>query len=201
MQKEKVVAVYFGILSPFTYLGMQRLKQICSRHDAKLLYKPTDFFEVFKVSGGVPLEQRSEQRKAYRLLELKRWSAYLGIPLNPMPKYFPVDMTAASLMVIAAQSLGLYEGDLCSAYEEATWVNDQDISDPITLIDIAHKLGFDGQTLYEHSEGESVRAIYDANTVEAIELNMFGSPTYLYRDEIFWGQDRLDLLDWTMSRR
>lgn len=196
---QKLVFVYYGILSPFTYFGMPRLKQICKRHDAQLIYKPTNFFEVFKVSGGVPLEQRSEQRKAYRLLELKRWSAYLDLPINPEPKYFPVDMTLASLMVLAAQSLGLYEGDLSFAYEQATWVNELDISDPSTLIEIAQKRGFDGQALYSRAITDDVRRTYEVNTQEAIDLNMFGSPTYLYNDEIFWGQDRLDLLEWTIA--
>lgn len=200
MSETKAVAVYYGILSPFTYLGMPRLKAICHKHHAALIYKPTNFFEVFKVSGGVPLEQRAPQRKAYRLVELERWGRYLGLPINPQPKYFPADMTAASLMVLAAQALARYEGDLSFAYEQATWVNEQDIADPATLIAIADAQGFDGAALYALSQTDAVRASYADNTREAVERGMFGSPSYLYRGELFWGQDRLDLLDWTMGQ-
>ncbi len=196
----KVVTVYYGILSPFTYLGMPRLKAICTRHGATLVYKPTDFFEVFKVSGGVPLEQRAEQRKRYRLLELRRWGEFLGLPINPRPKHFPTDMTPASLMVIAAQTLGRYEGDLSFAYERATWVNEEDIADAATLVRIADEHGFDGNALLDLSRSDRVRELYAANTQEAIAHDMFGSPTYLYAGEIFWGQDRLDLLDWTLGK-
>lgn len=201
MGEPKSVAVYYGILSPFTYLGMPRLKEICARHGAALVYKPTDFFQVFKVSGGVPLAERAPQRQRYRLLELVRWGEFLGMPINPEPRHFPTDMTPAALMVLAAQKLGRYEGDLSFAYERATWVEERDIADPATLIEIADREGFDGRVLYDLSRTEDVRALHDANTREAIELDMFGSPTYLYRGEIFWGQDRLDLLDWTMGRK
>ncbi len=197
---ERVVTCYYGILSPFTYLGMPRLKAICVRHGVPLLYRPTDFFAVFKVSGGVPLEARAPQRRKYRLLELRRWGEYLGLPINPEPRYFPCDMTPASLLVLAAQAQGAYEGDLSFALERAVWAEERDIADPGTLVDIANAQGFDGAALYAASREPAIAARYAANTRRAIELDMFGSPTYEYRGEIFWGQDRLDLLDWTLGR-
>jgi len=196
---DKTVYCYYGILSPFTYLGMPRLKEICHRHGAELIYKPTNFFEIFKISGGVPLEKRAPQRQKYRLVELRRWADYLQMPLNAEPKYFPVDMTPASLMVLAAIRNGEYPGDLSFAYERATWAEERNIADRDILIAIANEQGFDGAQLYEQSQSDYVKAMYAQNTEEAAALDMFGSPTYLYRGELFWGQDRLDFLERSLS--
>ena len=195
MTTAKTVYCYYGIMSPFSYLGMPTLKAICRKHQAELVYKPTDFFAVFKVSGGVPLHQRPQQRRKYRLVELKRWAEYRQMPLNVEPKYFPVDMTPASLMVLAAIKQGHYPGDLSFAYERATWVEDRDISDEDTIIAIADEQDFDGKELFALSRTSEISAMYAANTQEAIDLDMFGSPTYYYRGELFWGQDRLDFLE------
>ena len=194
MTAAKTVYCYYGIMSPFSYLGMPTLKEICRQYQAELVYKPTDFFEVFKVSGGIPLHQRPLQRRKYRLVELKRWAEYRQMPLNLEPKHFPVDMTPASLMVLAAIRQGRYPGDLSFAYERATWVEDRDISDEATIIAIADEQGFDGKELFARSRTSEVSAMYAANTQEAIDLDMFGSPTYCYGGELFWGQDRLDFL-------
>ena len=194
MSASKTVYCYYGILSPFTYLGMPTLKSICRKHQVELVYKPTDFFKVFKVSGGVPLEQRPLQRRKYRLLELKRWAQYRQMPLNVEPKYFPADMTPASLMVLAAIKQGHYPGDLSFAYERATWAEDRDIADKNTIIAIAREQNFDGEDLFALAQTDEVSAMYAANTREAIDFDMFGSPTYYYEGELFWGQDRLDFL-------
>jgi 2-hydroxychromene-2-carboxylate isomerase len=42
--------------------------------------------------------------------------------------------------------------------------------------------------------------MYARNTAEAIELDIFGSPTYVYKNELFWGQDRLDFLDRALAK-
>ena len=58
--------------------------------------KPVDYGVIFPQSGGLPLAQRPAQRKAYRLMELKRWSEHLMTPLVIQPKFFPVNATAAA---------------------------------------------------------------------------------------------------------
>lgn len=199
MSTKKTVYCYYGIMSPFSYLGMPTLKEICRKHRAELVYKPTDFFEVFKVSGGVPLDKRPPQRKKYRLLELKRWAEYRQMPLNVEPKYFPVNMTPASLMVLAAIKQGHYPGDLSFAYERATWAEERDISGKNTIIAIANEQNFDGEELFALAQTNEISAMYAANTREAINLDMFGSPSYYYQGELFWGQDRLEFMERSLA--
>ena len=86
----KTIRYYMAPQSPWTWLGHDRLIAIAKRHGAEIDLRPADLNRVFPVSGGLPLAKRAPQRQAYRLVELARWSKFLGVPLNLHPKFFPV---------------------------------------------------------------------------------------------------------------
>src|SRR5690349_25178283 len=100
------VDYYMTLNSPFTYLGCALLAEITSRNNATINVKPAKFGPIFEQTGGLPLPKRSPQRQAYRLMELKRWREFWGIPLNIEPKFFPSDDAAATRLVIAAKLQG-----------------------------------------------------------------------------------------------
>jgi 2-hydroxychromene-2-carboxylate isomerase len=197
----KHVDYYFTPVSPFTYLGHDRFVAIANRHSASIAVKPVDLGKVFSVSGGLPLKQRAPQRQAYRLFELKRWRELLGMPLNLQPKFFPVPGDPASKWILAAQERGTGEGlKLAGAIMRAVWVEERDVSDAATLAALAAEQGLDAARLGQRTIEADIGARYDALTQEAIERQVFGAPTYIYRDEPFWGQDRLDFLDRALAK-
>ena len=197
----KHVDYYFTPVSPFTYLGHDRLVAIANRHGASIAVKPVDIGKVFSVSGGLPLKQRAPQRQAYRLFELKRWRELLAVPLNLQPKFFPVPGDPASKWILAALERGTAEGlKLAGAIMRAVWVEERDVSDAATLAVLAAEQGLDSARLGQRAGEADIGARYDALTQEAIERQVFGAPTYIYRDEPFWGQDRLDFLDRALAK-
>jgi len=204
----KLVDYYFTPISPYAYLGHERFLEIASRHGATVAAKPVDYGRIFPVSGGLPLKQRAPQRQAYRLHELKRWSAHLGKPLNLTPKFFPVSADKASKWIIAAQARGdanALRGQedalrLAGALLRGVWAEERDISDEATLAAIAGEQGLDPSVLAAGSASAESGSRYDALTQEAIDRQIFGAPTYVYRDEPFWGQDRLDFLDRALAK-
>jgi len=190
----KHVDYYFSSASPWTYLGHQRFAGIALRHGAQVAVKPVDYGVIFPQSGGLPLGKRAPQRQAYRLMELKRWKEHLGVPLTVQPKFFPVDANPAALAIVAAAPSGAEaQMKLAGAILRALWAEEQNIADPATLRAAAAKAGLDGDRLLADAAG--AKAAYDALTQEALARGVFGAPTYAYRDELFWGQDRLDFLD------
>ncbi|SPA50957.1 2-hydroxychromene-2-carboxylate isomerase [Cupriavidus taiwanensis] len=193
----KLVDYYLTPQSPYVYMGHVRFSDIAARHGVQVNLKPCDLGKVFSVSGGLPLAQRPPQRQAYRLVELRRWSAFLNIPLNLEPTFFPVSGDAASKLIIAAQ---LAHGTaramaLTGAIGAAVWAQQRNIADAATLAQIADEAGLDGAGLLKASEAQSVQAAYAQNTQEAISAGVFGAPWYVFDGEPFWGQDRLDFLD------
>jgi len=184
----KTIDYYMTPGSPWTYLGHARLAEIAKRHGAKVNVKPVDFGVVFPQSGGLPLPKRAPQRQAYRLMELKRWKEHLGVPIVIQPKFFPVDGAPAAALIAAApedKRMAL-AGDFLSAL----WKDDRNIADPAVLDEIGKR----------HGVRQGDKATYEAFTQEALRRNVFGAPSYVYRDEIFWGQDRLDFLDRALQK-
>lgn len=187
---------YFAPQSPWTYLGHQRLVDIARAADAQIRVRPVDLGRVFPVFGGVQLKDRHPQRQAYRLVELARFRDYLKVPLNLKPKYFPVVATLASKLIIAVQ---LAHGEpaalkIAGALMTAVWVQERDIADPDTLSRILSECGLPPECLLSAESAES-QTFYDDYTQQAIELGVFGAPTYVLNGELYWGQDRLMFLE------
>jgi 2-hydroxychromene-2-carboxylate isomerase len=190
----KKIDYYFSPVSPWTYLGHERFAQIAQRHGATVAVKPVDYGVIFPQSGGLPLGKRAPQRQAYRLQELARWRDFLGVPLNVHPKFFPADPTLAACLICAAP-----EGKrmaVAGDFMRAVWAEEKNIADAAVAAEIAARHGI-ANAADAVAKG---KAVYEANTQEAVARQVFGAPTYVYRDELFWGQDRLDFLDRAMIR-
>jgi len=196
----KTVDYYLSPMSPWTYLGHARFAQILARSGARVNVKPVDYGRIFPISGGLPVKQRAPQRQAYRLAELRRWREHLGIALTLEPRYFPYASELASSMIIAADLTRGTELAMRLAYAimQACWVRELDCADAQTLDRIAAATDTDGPALRAR-EAQSMAA-YANYTAEAIERQVFGAPTYLVDNELFWGQDRLDFVERALTR-
>ncbi len=135
---------YFTPASPWAYLGHDRFVALARQHGATVAVKPVQFGDVFAVSGGLPLPKRAPQRQAYRLVELHRWSEFLGKPMHVQPRYFPVNPDLAACWVLAAAELGTAQAlALAGAAGRALWEQERDIADPTTLGALATECGLD----------------------------------------------------------
>jgi 2-hydroxychromene-2-carboxylate isomerase len=193
----KICEYYFTPQSPYAYFGHARLVALAKERGVQIDVKPFDLGKVFNVSGGLPLSKRAPQRQAYRLLELKRWSDHLQLPLNLQPKFFPVPSDAAAKLIIAAKmALGANTAlQVAAAIMRAVWVEEKNIADTETLIALTSACGHDGKALLKTSETATVQAEYDGYTDAAIAANVFGAPWYVIDGEGYWGQDRLDFVE------
>ncbi|RJG05162.1 2-hydroxychromene-2-carboxylate isomerase [Noviherbaspirillum cavernae] len=193
----KTCEYFFAPQSPWAYLGHQRFVDLTAKHGVQIEIKPCDLSRVFTVSGGLPLARRAPQRQAYRLVELKRWSEHLGMPLNLQPKHFPVPAEPAAKFIIATKLAHGTDAALAltGAVMRALWAEEKNIADADTLAAIGLACGHDGRMLLKSAETTSVQSEYDRFTDEAIAANVFGSPWYVVDGESFWGQDRLDFVE------
>lgn len=185
----KNIDYYFSPVSPWAYLGHERFAQIAKRHGASVAVKPVDYGVIFPQSGGLPLGKRAPQRQAYRLSELARWRKFLGVPLNVHPKFFPADPTQASCLICAAPEGARFA--LAGDFMRAVWAEEKNIADAAVAAEIAARHGI-ADAAAAVAKGKS---IYESNTQEAVARQVFGAPSYVFGDELFWGQDRLDFLD------
>lgn len=188
---------YASLNSPWTYLGSAPFAEIAKRHGATVNIKPAKFGPIFEQTGGLPLPKRSPQRQAYRLMDLKRWRELRERPLNLEPKYFPCNDLPATRLVIAAKLQGKDAHRLSLELGRALWEREETLADPATIASSAERAGLDAAALRAAGPSDAeLDALLEQYTQEALQAGVFGAPSYvLPSGEIFWGQDRLELLD------
>ena len=74
------------------------------------------------------------------------------------------------------------------------WEDQLNLTDPAILTRLADDSGLPGRQLVERSESKEISAVYEQNRQDALAADVFGSPGYVLDGEVFWGQDRIELL-------
>jgi 2-hydroxychromene-2-carboxylate isomerase len=196
------VDYYMTLTSPWTYLGSAPFAEIARRHNVSVNIKPCKFGPIFDQTGGLPLPKRSPQRRAYRMMELKRWREVRGVPLTLEPKHFPCDDTAATRLVIAAKLQGKDAHKLSLELGRALWEREETFADQDIIASAAERAGLDAATLRAGGPSDAeLDALHAQYTQEAVAAGVFGAPSFvLPSGEIFWGQDRLELLERALKR-
>lgn len=188
---------YMTLTSPWTYLGSAPFAAIAARHGATVNIKPCKFGPIFEQTGGLPLPKRSPQRRAYRMMELKRWCEVRGVPIHLEPKHFPCNDTEATRLVIAAKLQGKDAHLLSLELARALWEREETLADPATISAAAQRAGLDAEEIRASGPTDTeLDGLHEQFTQDALTVGVFGAPSYvLPSGEIFWGQDRLDLLE------
>ena len=190
------IEYYYGIPSPFAYLGSLKFQSIAKKYNAEIIEKPCDLVGgIFAKTGGIPVPQRSSQRQKYRLDEIQRWAEFLNIKINIKPKFFPPkEPHLPAKFTIAANLMGtkiIFGHELL----KQLWSEEKDISDEKNIEIASNNFKINFKELSLLAKSEKVSKIYADNTEEAVEKNVFGAPTYIFNNELFWGQDRLEFLE------
>lgn len=192
----KTVYYYHALSSPWAYLGWPQFRALIEKHDLDVVVRPT---RIVPENGGVPLRSRPQPRQDYHAVELDRWRKRLNMPLVLQPKYYPTNNEFSARMVIAATMLGLPALELSHALLRALWSEEKDVTLPEVRIAVADALGLDGKALQAMEEAPDVIQGWHDSSDEAKRRGVFGTPTWIYDDVLYWGQDRLSFLDEALS--
>lgn len=193
---KKTVYYFHSLSSPWAYLGWPRFQALIRKHHLDVIVRPT---RIVPPNGGIPLLSRPGARRRYHEVELERWRKRLNMPLLLRPKYYPTQNEFSARMVIAAGRLGWDALALSHALLHALWSEEKDVADAGVRVATANALGMDGAKLLAMQDTPEIMAAWKAGEQEAAERGVFGTPTWIYKDILYWGQDRLDFLDEALS--
>jgi carboxymethylenebutenolidase len=196
------VDYYASLNSPWTHLGAARIEAMAMAANATLRIFPVDFGAIFAASGGLPLPQRSAQRQAYRLQELARWRDHLGIPIHVQPKFFPSSEALTASCVIAVRELVGDQPAIKLAHRvlKAVWQDEKNPADPVTLASLITDVGLEPEQVLKLGAEPRWAEQRLADTQAALDRGVFGAPSYVIGEEIFWGQDRLGFVERRLAR-
>ncbi|MCG6122202.1 MAG: 2-hydroxychromene-2-carboxylate isomerase [Microvirga sp.] len=193
------VDYYFSSSSPWAFIGHDAFMEIAQRHGLKVNYKPVSLSRIFRETGGLPLAERPPVRRRYRLVELQRWRDRRGLHFNIKPKYVPFDPTLSDCVIVALVAEGADPEGFLRLVFEGVWVDERDLARDDVVADLLAEAGHDAQAVLAAARSSTAEAIYALNLQSALAADVFGAPAYVLDGEVFWGQDRLALLDDALS--
>jgi len=196
MTKDLDFFLFLG--STYTYLAVNRAERLAAGQSITLRWRPFSARTLMLEQNNRPFIGKPV-KLAYMWRDLERRAQRHGIPFVSIPNY-PNDADELANRVATIAAL---EG-WCSAFAKAAYaawfLENQDPGTTASLAGILQKLDLDPAAVIARANSEEIRKKYTAETEVARSLGIFGSPTFVYGTEIFWGDDRLeDAIDWCSS--
>ena len=186
------IEFFWDAASPYTYLAATRIEPLVARTGASVVWRPFLLGKVFEASGNrMPAAVPAKAKHLF--CDVQRWAQHYGVPVA-FPKVFPVNSVLVLRAGIAASGQGK-GAEFARAAMKAYWADGIDISQPEAVSAIAATVGLDGPALLLQAQEQPVKDQLRSNTEEAVRRGAFGAPTFFVGEQMFWGNDRLVLLE------
>ena len=201
MMNANYIEFYFDCSSPWTYLAFTEIESLSQRHNLEIVWKPILVGGIFNTVNQDVYEFRKKPNRLklnYSNEDLSLWSNVRGISIS-FPEVFPVNSVKAMrgcLFANKESKLVDYANNVFRAY----WSEGKDISQEDLLLDIAKNSNLDSQEFKKFITSQEAKDLLIKNTDELIGRGGFGSPTFFYKEKMFFGNDRLHLLEEAITK-
>ena len=192
----KKLEFFYDCSSPWTYLAFTKIEDLARRHDAELIWRPILVGGLFNTVNPSVYESRAKPVPAkarYYLKDLADWARFYGLKIGN-PTVFPVNSVKAMRGALVAA-----EHRVISPYSrrvfESYWSDDKDISKDDVLREIVRETGLDEKEFFTKIASDEYKARLRENVEELIARGGFGSPTMFVEGSMFFGNDRLPLVE------
>jgi 2-hydroxychromene-2-carboxylate isomerase len=194
----KVIEFYWDLGSTNSYFALHLIKPVARRHGARIVPHPFNLGYVFRKHDYVLMDE-PKAKIANRIVDLQRWARRHKLPFR-MPSKFPIKTSPALRGALAMRRVGkewVYLEAIFAAYWER---DDASVAELEGLRAVAKALDVDADRFLALVDSEEVRQELIAETDAGLARGVFGAPTFVVGDEIFWGKDRMDFIDEELAR-
>lgn len=197
------VEFFYDYSSPWTYLAFTRIEDLCRRCEADLVWRPILVGGIFNTVNPSVYESRERPVPAkarYYAKDLQDWADFHGLKVRFPPTVFPVNSVKSlrgALVAVEHDKISPYSQAVFAAY----WEADRDISRDDVLASIVREVGLDPAEYFEKIQQPAYKEQIRTNTDECIRRGGFGSPTMFVGDAMFFGNDRLVLVEHELRKR
>jgi 2-hydroxychromene-2-carboxylate isomerase len=191
---------YFDFSSPYGYLMSEKIDAVAAQHGRKVRWHPVLLGIIFQATGSRPPVDGVSSKSKYMWHDFHRSARHLGIPYNPPSRFpLPTQNAARAYYWLHGQDCALARQFAHAAYR-ALFVEDQDISSPAVVLQIAEKIGVDRSRLEAALQAPEIKARLKEECDQALAIGVFGSPHVVIDGEAFFGADRLAQIEhWLQS--
>ncbi|MGY0652499.1 DsbA family protein [Luteimonas sp. A537] len=182
------IELFYDFRSPYSYLAFTQLHEM----GVDIALRPMMVLKLMEAVGNVPTTLTCAAKGRYARADLVRWAQRYGIALNPSDMRAN-DGDACSRAVLAAES-PTEAIEVTLALYRACWSEGKTLAAKDDILAVIAATGIDAETIAKRIDAPETIAQLDANTREAAERGVFGSPTVFVADAMFFGNDRLDFV-------
>ena len=189
----KTIEVYWDLGSTNSYFALHLIKPVAAKHGARLVPHPFNLGYVFRHHNYVLMDE-PKAKIANRIADLRRWAKRYKLPFK-MPARFPIKTSPALRGALAMRRFGK-ELEFMEAIFAAYWERDDaSVAEFEGLRPVAEALGVEPDRFAVLAASEEIRQELVAETDGGLARSVFGAPTFVVGEEIFWGKDRMDFID------
>ncbi len=179
------VNIFFNFRSPYCYLASKRMFTTFEEYHAKMIWKP------FGGWSGRSAPERAKIKIPLVRQDVERSARKLGIPFIPPP--IETDPTLAGAVSLVAEQEGVLEEYVVEVMRKE-WAEGCNIGDINVLLEVGEEIGLGRGAITRASDNKALFKKMNENWEEAQIRGVFGVPTFVVGDQIFWGNDRIDCL-------
>jgi 2-hydroxychromene-2-carboxylate isomerase len=190
------VQFHFDFVSPYSWLALMQAGGFAQEHEIRWDMRPVVYAKILDATGLVgPVEIPSKRH--YTVNDIVRCARRLGLRIQGPPAHPFRSLEALRTVCLFRSEPAASE--LSVSLADAAWGKGRDLMDIGVLEEIVGQVGLDGRDLAGRISQPAVKQALRDLTSEAVEHGVFGVPTFIYEDELFWGQDRLPHLSDRLS--
>tara|TARA_B100000953_G_scaffold9004_1_gene8053 strand:- start:395 stop:1036 length:642 start_codon:yes stop_codon:yes gene_type:complete len=197
-EKKITVKFYFDYSCPWTYLGFKRLIQTATRTASIIEWKPVKL-EIIKELLNKPSQDTPNYVANYRAKDLQDWASYCSLDIKEhknLDHRVSLKASKGAFAAIAENTIFEYSAQVFKAF----FSDMADIADSEILVEIAKQLDMDIDNFRMTIEGEQNYEAILKNTNELIDTGGYGSPTMVVEDQMFFGNDRMNLVEFAIGQ-
>ena len=186
------IPFYYDYACPWAYLGSCRVESYFKDLGVDIDFRPIVLADVKEPSAG----QRpvfGDRKKRNSANDVRHWAEFIGAEFSPDARKQRRDPRLLLRAALVAKEEGRFREFHYPAYR-ARWAEPQDISDPPVVRSLLEGAGLDGRASLERARSDEIGELLDEETRQAIARGVFGVPTILVGEEMFWGNDRFELV-------
>ena len=193
------VDFFFDFVSPYTYLAQTQLAGLTERTGARFRLWPMRLLNLMKPVGNAPTTVLCANKLRYATRDIGRWVSRYGVPFQLNQHVFKGDTALVLRGALVAQKQSVedaYNGALFNAF----WSEGLDVNDRAVVARRLDAAGLDGKAILKTADEPAYGEQLEKNTALAAERGVFGSPTFIIGDDLFFGNDRLGFLEEHLRR-
>ena len=191
------VNFWFSIGSTYTYLAVNRLQELAIKEEIKFNWHPFSVRKIMMDMDNIPFTPPSKKIKSdYMWRDIERRAKFYGFEAKVPAPYPLKEFDLANQIAVLGMNEGWGVDYVVKTYQRWFQQGKEPATEP-NLTEILQELNLDHQETIQKANDNKIKDQYLKNTESAYEKGVFGSPSFIFEGEVFWGDDRLeDCIKW-----